>query len=162
MNAPSRSAGRRGARTSTAGAEAGSSSTAGRPASTRMSSGVKLRIVRRPPRSPPPRGLPGADSAAPGLAETAEDVVRRLLAAGRRDETRLPTGKPALVAEQEPDEHLDAPVLPRDREGLREVLRLLLRRDAEEAVGRIRLVAVFGDPDRLAAEAPRHLADQDV
>ena len=45
---------------------------------------------------------------------------------------------------------------------LAQVGRLLRVRDAEDPVGRIRLVAVLGDPDPLVAVQPRELADEHV
>ena len=65
-----------------------------------------------------------------------------------------------LVLEQEPEHHVDARVLARDRERLRQVERLLRPRDAEERVGRVRLVAVLGDPDPLVAVELRDQRDQ--
>src|SRR5215210_2051837 len=116
-----------------------------------------------PPGAPrPATALATAGANRAPLTEAAEDVVRRLLATARRHEARLPAREVALVAQQKPDEHLDARVLARDRERLRQVLRLPLQRDAEDAIRRVRLVAVLGDPDRLAPVEARHLADQDV
>ena len=50
----------------------------------------------------------------------------------------------------------------RDPVRLRQVARLVRARDAEDPVGRVRLVAVLGDPDPLVAVEARHLADQEV
>ncbi len=54
-----------------------------------------------------------------------------------------------LVPDQEPDDHVDSPCPPGNREGLVNVLRLRRVADAELPVGRARLVAVLGDPEPL-------------
>ena len=64
-------------------------------------------------------------------------------------EAGLPARRVRLVAHEEPEHHVDARVLARDRIRLRQVLRLLRLRDAERLVGRIRLIAVLGDPEVL-------------
>src|SRR2546423_10406640 len=94
------------------------------------------------------------------VLQPAEGGVGRLPSAGGGEEPGLPATERALVPDQEPDEHPDPPVFTRDRVRLREVLRLRLPGDAEELVGRTRLVAVFGDPDRLATVEPRDLLGQ--
>src|SRR5919201_3040597 len=80
-----------------------------------------------------------------------ERAVRRLLLALRRQEARLPPSRARVVAHQEPDEDVDASVRTRDSNRLPHVRGLARERDAEEPVGRVRLEAVLGDPDRLVA-----------
>ena len=95
-------------------------------------------------------------------AELLERRERGLLRARRGEQAGLPAvvHEPPLVAEQEPEEHVDARMPLRDPERLRQVLRLLAPRDAEELVRRVRLVAVLGDPDPLVAVEARHLSDR--
>src|SRR5215210_4415519 len=91
-----------------------------------------------------------------------EGVERGLPLAAQRQEARLPAAEGALVAEQEPEHHVDPRVLAGDPVRLPEVRRLLRVGDAEEPVGRPCLVAVLGDPHALLAVEPRELLDQVV
>ena len=59
-----------------------------------------------------------------------------------------------LVAEQEPEHHVDARVRAGDRERLRQVGRLAARTRRRRAGPAVRLVAVLGDPDPLLAPEP--------
>ena len=121
------------------------------------------RLVGRPHdrhrgRSARPRS-PRSSRALPGLAagEQAKNVERRLLLAGAGQQPGLPAAEPRLVAQQEPEHHVDPRVLAGDRVGLLHVRRLLGVRDAEGAVRRVRLVAVLGDPEPLVAPEQRQL-----
>ena len=94
-------------------------------------------------------------------------MVRKALKLGFRlpVTVRRPDCQPdraGLVAHQEPEEQVDPRVEARIAVRLAQVLRLLRQRDAEEPVGRVRLVAVLGDPDPLVSVEPRQLSDQDV
>ena len=83
--------------------------------------------------------------------------------AARGEQARLPPladEDARLVAKQEPEQHVDPRTPLCDPVRLRQVLRLARGGDAEDAVGRIGLVAVLGDPDPLVPVEPRHLADQ--
>ena len=64
------------------------------------------------------------------------------------------------VVEQEPREEIDTRVRERDLVRLAQVLRLLRPADAEEVVGRAGLVAVLGDPQRLASVEAGHLLER--
>src|SRR5919197_578820 len=90
-------------------------------------------------------------SPVPLMREAREDVEGGLLLAGRREEARLPAdAQVRVVAEHEPDHDRELPGPAADRVRLRQIPGLRRQRDAELAVGR-GLVAVLGDPDRLAA-----------
>src|SRR4051812_3835601 len=87
--------------------------------------------------------------AMPGQA--AERRKCRLSLATHRDHAGLPAVlHAAVVAQEEPDQHVDLRALPHHRDRLGEVLRLLRVRDAVDGVGRLRLVPVLGDPEVLA------------
>src|SRR5215217_6117016 len=94
--------------------------------------------------------------------DVAEDRQRRLRLPAVRVEAGLPEPNGLLVAEEEPEHHVDARVPARDLEGLLQVSRLLLVGDAEVLVLRRRLIAVLGDPERLPTVEPRELGDQVV
>src|SRR5438034_5989632 len=95
--------------------------------------------------------------------QSPECEVRRLLLAHGGEEAGLPAAEPALVAKQEPEHHRDPRVRARHLVGLRQVLGLLGPGDAEEPVGRTRLVAVLGDPELLVpvetGQEPGQLVD---
>src|SRR5579864_7756542 len=91
-----------------------------------------------------------------------EGVPGGLLLAGDGLQAGLPAAEVWLVLDQEPQEHVDARVLPRHRVDLRQVRRLLRPAHAEGRVGRIRLVAVLGDPEMLRAVQLRDLGEQHV
>src|SRR3954451_18861497 len=93
------------------------------------------------------------------VGQASERDVGGLALAARGHEAALPASKARLVLELEPEHHVDARLLARDRERLLQVERLLRVRDAERAVRRIRLVRVLGEPDALAAPELRHLLD---
>src|SRR5215210_2369185 len=92
--------------------------------------------------------------------DVAEHRQGRLRLPRVRIEAGLPEADSLLVADQEPEHHVDARVLARDRECLLHVRGLLLVRDAEVLVLRRRLVAVLSDPEWLPAVQPRDLGDQ--
>src|SRR5436309_14044209 len=94
------------------------------------------------------------------VLQAAEGGVGRLAGARGREEPGLPAAERALVAEQEPDEHPEPAVLPGNRVRLREVLRLRLPGDPEEAVRRPGLIAVLGHPERLIAVEAAQLLGQ--
>src|SRR5262245_3925606 len=99
--------------------------------------------------------------AVPGQAT--EGVEGRLSLSTHGDDARLPSvADPAVVAEEEPDQHVDAWVLADYRNGLRHVLGLLRVRDAEDPVGRLGLVAVLGDPEVLPRIEPREQREERV
>src|SRR4029453_4889891 len=103
---------------------------------------------------PPPELLhvaPGVTTGTELSTQRLEGAEARLPLALDADDAGLPAGQPSLVANQEPDEHVDPVRTPRDRDGLVDVARLVCVPDAEEAVRRARLVAVLGDPEALAA-----------
>src|SRR5215212_772339 len=108
------------------------------------------------------RELYPADVRFPLEGKSLERPERRLPLAAQCQEPRLPAAEGTLVAEQEPEHHVDPRVLARDAVGLAQVGGLLRVRDAEEAVGRSGLVAVLGDPEALLAVEPRQLLDQVV
>src|SRR6478735_11516169 len=91
-----------------------------------------------------------------------EGVERRLVNPAPGLETGLPVAETVLVADEEPEEHRDSRVLPRDRHGLRQVLRLQPRRDAEVPVRWIGLVAVLVEPQRLVAVETGELLGEHV
>src|SRR5215207_491374 len=91
-----------------------------------------------------------------------EGLERRLPLTAERQQARLPAAEGALIAQEEPQHHVDPRVLAGDPVSLAEIRGLLRVRDAEQAVGRPRLVAVLGDPDALLAVQPRQLLDQVV
>src|SRR4051812_37839355 len=92
--------------------------------------------------------------------QAAERVVGGFLLAAVRLEAGLPARERAFVAQEEPRHQADSRIPARDLVRLREVLGLLLPGDPEVRVGRARLVAVLGDPERLVPILPRQLADQ--
>src|SRR5437764_6402381 len=91
-----------------------------------------------------------------------ECVPGRLLLAAHRLEAGLPAAQVRVVLDEEPEHHVDARVLPRDRVSLRQPLRLRRHADAEVPVGRIRLVAVLGDPQVLRPVELGQLGNEDV
>ena len=114
-----------------------------------------LEPVRLPP------GPPVADLAphhrlepdAPHLCERQlEPLQRGLRPVVREDEPGLEAAEHELVAVEVLDQHRDPRQPPRAHRRQAEQRRLPLRRDTEERVGRIRLVAVLGQPDRLRPE----------
>ena len=123
------------------------------------SEGVRRR--RRAPRggAPPPRpqGLLRTPSPCDeSVAERAAAARRNALKLGFRvpsnvDQARLPAVEALLVAEQEPEEDVDARVPRTYRHRLRQVRRLLRPGDADDPVGWVRLVAVLRDPEPHAA-----------
>jgi hypothetical protein len=106
-----------------------------------------LRNLRRGPCVSAPRGA-------------SEREERRLALARRCLEAGLPAAAARLVCKQEPQQHRDPRIRARHLHRLREVARLQRGGHAEEAVGRVRLVAVLVDPDRLAAVELGDDADQ--
>src|SRR5688572_33155373 len=77
-------------------------------------------------------------------------------------EARPPVPHRLLVADQEPEHHVDARMPSSDPERLPQVGGLLLVGHAEELVLRRRLVAVLGDPQPLLAVEPGELPDEVV
>jgi hypothetical protein len=69
----------------------------------------------------------------------------------------LPAVEIGAVFEQEPGEEVDAGVCFGDVVCLSKVGGLFVPADAEEGVGRFGLIAVLGDPERLAAVEARDL-----
>ena len=102
----------------------------------------------RPPPPRAPRHTPWAcpQSTSP-VRGAPEGVEARLALAVERDQPGLPAAEPFLVPEEEPEEEVDSRMPPSERDGLRQVRRLLRVRDAEDLIGGVRLVAVLGDPD---------------
>ena len=97
------------------------------------------------------------------VRQAGEDAEGRLLLPGCGQEAGLPSDREIrVVAEHEPEHQVDARVLASDRERLAQIARLLRPRDAEEAVGGIRLPAVLGDPDALLAPELVHGGDERV
>src|SRR5436190_6491947 len=109
-----------------------------------------------PPTGVGMRPLPRCDvfTATGSVWQASESEVRRLALAAGREEAGLPAREPRLVPEQEPEHHRDARVAPGDLVRLRQVTRLLDPAHAEERVGRLRLVAVLGDPELLRPVQP--------
>src|SRR5262249_32364278 len=87
-------------------------------------------------------------------------IVRGLLLAARREEAALPPLRARAVAAHEPEEHVAAGGAVDAERGLADVLRLLRPRDPEHLVGRVRLVAVLGQPDVLARPGLLHLGQE--
>src|SRR5207344_1926453 len=91
------------------------------------------------------------------VRQTCEGAERRLLLAGRREETGLPADADVrVVAKHEPDHQVDPRIGPGDRVGLADVCRLTGKRHAEDAIGRS-LPRVLRDPDPLL---PPELVDE--
>ena len=94
-------------------------------------------------------------------ARANERGERRLADAVPRLEPRLPAARAACSSRTRNQSSIVTRGLrARERHRLRQVARLLGRRDAEALVGRIGLVAVLVEPDRLAAVELRHLASR--
>src|SRR3954471_20298819 len=130
----------------------------------RMSTGIRSGASRTSAAGAGILPLPrcGVRIAMPLVSQAPESVVGGLLLPAVRLEAGLPACEPLLVAQEEPRHQADAWIPARDRVRLREVLRLLRPRDSEVPVGRARLVAVLGDPERLVPVLARELLDQDV
>src|SRR6185503_18538908 len=111
-------------------------------------------------RAPTLAGRAGARVEPPLVLQGPKGEVRRLPLARGGEEARLPPGEAGLVLDQEPDHHLDARVLPRNRVRLRQVPRLRVPGDPEGAIRRAGLVAVLRNPDRLLAVEPGQLLRQ--
>src|SRR5207253_7586068 len=111
-------------------------------------------------RAPALAAQAGARAEPPLVLQRPEGRVRGLALTLGGEEARLPPREARLVLDQEPDHHLDTRVRAGDRVRLREVLRLRPPRDAEDAIRRASLVAVFGDPDRLLPVEPGQFSDE--
>ena len=82
----------------------------------------------------------------------------RLVAEGH--EAALEARDGGLVAVQEVDQQVDPRVAIRDVRSFREIPRLQRRRDAEQTVGRVALIAVLAQPDACARKVACDEADQ--
>src|SRR5919198_5218818 len=116
----------------------------------RISAGPGSPAPPVPPTGVGMRPLPrcGLLTATGSVWQACEGEVGGLTLARGREEARLPAREPGLVPKEEPEHHRDARISPCDCVRLRQIARLLGPADPEERVRRLRLVAVFGDPDR--------------
>src|SRR5712691_504105 len=97
------------------------------------------------------------------MRQAREHAECRLLLPCRGQEAGLPPDREIrVIAEHEPDHHVDARIGPRHRVRLAHVSRLSGKRDTEEVVGRAGLPTVLGDPDPLLAPELVHSRDERV